>query len=240
MAAITLSNRRIAILEDNPTNRDRLSGMVKLCGGVSVPVDGPAPTLTGLKAYFTSQHVQLVICDHHLSERGDYAPYYGAQAVAECYQQGIGGILVTAFEKDDAELSLRRFRRHIPALIRSPEDFDRGKLQAALLQADREVREHSPPLERIPHRTIMTVQRIEPRGSVKVVKVIMSQWNASQEVGFPLDLVPVAFQAAVKPGKLLIAQVNIEAARQEDLFFDNFELPDANALKKAKTILGRP
>jgi len=240
MAAITLSNRRIAILEDNPTNRDRLSGMVKLCGGIAVPVDGPAPRLRGLKAYFTSQRIHLVICDHHLSERGDYAPYYGAQAVAESYRQGIGGILVTAFEKDDAELSLRRFRRHIPALIRSPEDFDRGKLVAALLQADREVREYSPSLERIPHRTIMTVQRIEPRGSTKVVKVIMSQWNASQAVGFPLDLIPKAFQAAVKPGELLIAQVNIEAVRQEDLFFDKFELPDANALKTAKTILGSP
>ncbi|MCX6981558.1 MAG: hypothetical protein NTV08_12515 [Verrucomicrobia bacterium] len=240
MAAMTLSNRRIAILEDNPTNRDRLSGMVKLCGGIAVPVDGPAPKLSGLKAYFTSQRVQLVICDHHLSEKGDYAPYYGAQAVAESYRQGIGGILVTAYERDDAELSLRRFRRHIPALIRSPEDYDRGKLQAALLQADREVREHSPSLERIPHRTVMTVKRIEPRGSTKVVKVIMSQWGASQEVGFPLDLVPKEYQSAVKPGNLLIAQVNIEAARQEDLFFDKFELPDANVLKKAKTILGRP
>ena len=39
---------------------------------------------------------------------------------------------------------------------------------------------------------------------------------------------------------MLIAEVNIEAARQEDLFFDNFELPDANVLKKAKTILSRP
>lgn len=214
--------------------------MVKLCGGVAVPVDGPAPKLTGLKAFFMSQRIELVICDHHLSEKGDYAPYHGAQAVAESYRQGVGGILVTAFEKDDAELSLRRFRRHIPALIRSPEDFDRGKLQTALLLADREVRENCPSLERIPHRTIMTVQRIEPRGSTKVVKVIMSQWGAYQEVGFPLDLVPEKYQSAVKPGNLLIAQVNIEAARQEDLFFDKFELPDANVLKKAKTILGRP
>jgi len=240
MPATTLSNRRIAILEDSRTNRERLSGMVTLCGGIAVPVNGPAPKLTGLKDYFMSQKIEMLICDHHLSEKGDYAPYYGAQAVAESYRQGIGGILVTAFEKDDAELSLRRFRRHIPALIRSPEDVDRKKLQAALLQADREVRENCPSQERIPHRTIMTVQRIEPRGSTKVVKVIMSQWGTSQEVGFPLDLVPEKYQSAVRPGNLLIAQVNIEAARQEDLFFDKFELPDLNVLKKAKTIFSCP
>ncbi len=240
MAAFTLSNRRIAILDDSPTNRERLSGMVKLCGGVPVPIDAPAPKLIGLKAYFASQHIQLVICDHHLSEKGDYAPYYGAQAVAESYRQGVGGILVTAFEKDDAELSLRRFRRHIPALIRSPEDFDRGKLQAALLQAEREVREHSPSRERIPHRTIMTIQRVNPHGSNKIVKVMMSQWDATQEVGFPLDLVPKELQAAVQPGSMLIAEVNIEAARQEDLFFDKFELPNTDVLKKAETLLDRP
>jgi hypothetical protein len=45
---------------------------------------------------------------------------------------------------------------------------------------------------------------------------------------------------AAKPGSLLIAQVNIDAARQEDLFFDEFELPNPDALKKAKSVLGRP
>jgi hypothetical protein len=148
--------------------------------------------------------------------------------------------LVTAYEKADAELSLRRFRRCIPALIRSPEELGRANLQAALLLADREVREKQPAKERIPHRTIMTVQRIEPHGEHKVVKVIMSQWSSTEEVGFPLKMVPKKFEAGVKPGKLLIAQVNIEAARSEDLFFDEFELPDADVLKKAKSLFDRP
>ncbi len=68
----------------------------------------------------------------------------------------------------------------------------------------------------------------------------MSQWNATQEVGFPLDLVPKELQVAVQPGNMLIAEVNIEAARQEDLFFDKFELPNPNVLEKAKTIFDHP
>lgn len=239
MPVPTLANRRIAIFEDDHRNRERLSGLVRLCGGVAVPVDPPAPSLNRLMAYFTDQHINLVICDHHLSQRGDYAPYFGAQAVAESYRNGIGGILVTAYERDDAELSLRLYRRQIPALIRSP-GLDRANLQTALLQAENEVQKHQMTRERVPHRTIMTVLRVDERGASKIVKVMMSQWNSSQEVGFPLDLIPLKLRMAAKPGNLLIAQVNVEAARQEDLFFDEFELPNPDVLKKAKTIFGRP
>jgi hypothetical protein len=240
MAVTTLSGRRVAIFEDNSTNRERLSDMVTRCGGVAVPVGGPAPRLSVLRSYFKSERIHNAIFDHHLSHHGDYADYYGAQGVAESYRSGVGAILVTAFEASDAELSLRRYRRQIPALIRSPEDLDRKNLQAALLLADSEVRGKHPPRERIPHRTIMTVKRIESLGSIDVVKVVMSQWNASQEIGFPMDLIPARFRAAVMPGKFLIAEVNIEAARQEDLFFDNFELPNDDVLKKTKTLFGRP
>lgn len=240
MPSTTLSNRRIAIFEDNPLNRERLSDMVARCGATALPVNGPVPKLDGLKAFLKSQHANMVVCDHHLSQKRDYAPFLGAEAVAMCYRLGIAAILVTAFESTDAESSLRIFRRHIPALVRSPADFDRTHVEAALLQAEREVCEHKLPRERIPHRTIMTVQGVEPRGDTKIVKVMMAQWNAAQEVGFPLNLVPKKFQAAVKPGNMLFAEVNIEAARQEDLYFHNFELPDADVLKKAKTLFGRP
>ena len=239
MPAPTLANRRVAIFEDDQRNRERLSGLVKLCGGVGVPVDPPAPSLNRLMAYYTDQRINLVICDHHLSQRGDYAPYFGAQAVAESYRHGIGGILVTAYERDDAELSLRLYRRQIPALIRSP-GLDRANLQTALLQAEAEVQKHQLTRERVPHRTIMTVLRVYERNTSKIVKVMMSQWDSEQEVGFPLDLIPAKLRMAAKPGNLLIAQVNIDAARQEDLFFDEFELPNRDALKKAKSILGRP
>jgi len=240
MAATTLSNRRIAIFEDNPLNRERLSDMVTRCGATALPVAGPTPKLSGLQAFLKTQRANMVVCDHHLSQKKDYAPFLGAEAVAQCYRLGIAAILVTAFESTDAESSLRLYRRHIPALVRSPDNFDRPHVEAALLQAEREVLGHNPARERVPHRSIMTVQRVEVRGSTRLVKVMMSQWDSKHEVGFPLDLVPKKFQAAVKPGNLLIAEVNIEAERQEDLFFDKFELPDADVLKKAKALYGRP
>lgn len=240
MPSNALTNRRIAIFEDNSLNRERLSDMVNRCGAIALPVEGPTPKLNHLKAYFSAQQISMVVCDHHLSQQNDYAPFSGAEAVAKCYSLGIAGVLVTAFEKEDAEASLRRFRRHIPALVRSPLDSGRKSIEAALLLADQEVRENKPPRERIPHRTIMTVSSLHSRGDSKVVKVMMSQWDATQEVGFPLDLVPKKLQAAVKPGAFLIAEVNIDAERQEELYFDKFELPDADVLKNAKSLFIRP
>lgn len=239
MAAATLANRRVAVLEDNDQRREQLCGLVKLCRGVPVPSVGRAPDLGVLPDYFKQERIELLVSDHRLYERGDYATYCGAQAVAESYRHGVGGIVLTAYEPNDADNSLRLSRRWIPELLHSKE-LTRDTLGAALLKADREVREHQVPMERIPHRTIMTVKRIEPRGASKVVKVMMSQWDAEQEVGFPLDLVPKKFQAAVKPGNMLIAEVNIEAARQEDLYFDKFELPNADILKKARALFVRP
>jgi hypothetical protein len=239
MPVSSLTNRRVAVFEDSKLRREQLCGLVKLCRGIPVPAIGRAPDLKSLRNYFANENIELLISDHRLYEHGDYATYCGAQAVAESYRIGVGGIVLTAYEKNDADNTLRRSRRWIPALLHSKE-LTHDSLQAALLQADMEVREHRIPIERKPHRTIMTVQRVEPRGENRVVKVMMSQWDATQEVGFPLDLVPKKLQAAVKPGKMLIAEVNIEAARQEDLYFDKFELPDADVLKKAKALFVHP
>ena len=241
MPTPTLAHRRVAIFEDDPTNRERLADKISDCGGDAFPVNGPAPELSKLKTFCNANKVNLVVCDHHLSERSRYASYYGAEAVARSYQNGIPGILVTAYDLVDAEVLLRRFRRFIPALLHSPSDVTTANLQTALIQAEQEVLYKKPTQERREHRTIMTVQEIETRGAAKekVVKVLMSQWSVEQSVVFPLDKVPSKFHTELKPGSLLIAQVNIEAAKQEDLYFVNFELPIKNVLKKAKSLFGR-
>jgi CheY-like chemotaxis protein len=241
MPALTLAHRRIAILEDDPTNRERLADKISDCGGDALPVSGPAPELSKLKSFCATNKVNLVVCDHHLTERSNYASYYGAEAVARSYQNGIAGILVTAYDRVDAEISLRRFRRFIPALLHSPTEVTSAKLLAALFQAEQEVLHKKPIRGRIGHRTIMTVQEIETRGVAKdkAVKVLMSQWSVEQSVVFPMDRIPSKFHSEVKPGRLLIAQVNIEASKQEELFFENFELPNQDALKKAQSLFGR-
>ena len=238
MGVLTLKNRRVAILEDDPNNRERWTDMIARFGAKPVPIAPPAPALNSLKQFLAREHISMVLCDNRLFERGGYASYSGAEAVAVSYRSGRGGVLVTAYENADTESFIRPHRRWIPVLIHSMH-LKSSVLESGLLQADQEVRKHSPPRERIPHRTIMTVRSVIEKGTTKIVKVMMSQWCAQAEVGFPLAMLPAKIQASIAPGVMLLAQVNIEALRAEDLFFEKFELADPDVIKKAKTILGR-
>lgn len=238
MTLTSLSNQRVAILEDNPRSRDRLSSMVKSTGGIPVP-ESKAPVFDNFNFYLKSENISMIICDHRLFEYGNYANYTGAKAVAESYRSGYGGVLVTSYEKEDAELSIREYRRWIPSLIHSTH-LKPDTLVAALLEADKEARQKILAKNRIPYRTIMTIKRIVNRGTDQIVKVLMSQWNAHEEVGFPLILIPSNIQSKLEPGSLLIAQVNIEANRSEELYFDKFEIPDPDVLKKTQTYFDHP
>ena len=237
MALKTLKNQRVAILEDNPDNRDRWTEMVARFGAEPVPIASPAPALRNLEQFLTTHRISMVLCDNRLFEHGSYADYSGAEAVAASYRSGRGGVLVTAYENADAETFIRPHRRWIPVLIHAMQ-LKSKSLESGLLEANREVREHSPSRERMSHRTILTIRSIIEKGTTIIVKVMMSQWNAQIEVGFPLELIPARIHSSIVPGAMLIAQVNIEATRAEDLFFENFEQPDSNALKKSKTLFG--
>jgi hypothetical protein len=239
MALKQISNQRIAILEDSPTNRDRLSDLVKSIGGIPIPASPRAPKLDHLELFFKNENISMVICDHRLFEHGSYANYSGAEAVAISYKSGLGGVLVTSWEKEDAESSIREYRRWIPSLIHST-NLKRETLITALIEADKEARQNILGKRRIPYRTIMTIQRIINIGSDKVVKVVMSQWDINKEVGFPFRLIPSSLHKYIEPGRMLIAQVNIEANREEELYFDKFEIPDANVLKKTQTYFNNP
>ncbi|MBN1328043.1 MAG: hypothetical protein JXA54_01105 [Candidatus Heimdallarchaeota archaeon] len=234
-----LSNQRVAIFEDSPRNRDRLSDLIKINGGIPVAAHPRAPEFNYFDEFLNSEKIEMLVSDHRLSEHGNYATYTGAQAIAEGYKSGRGGVLITSYENEDIEFTIRQFRRWIPSLIHSKE-LNPETLATALLEADREVRQKIPAKNRLPFRTLMTIVSVDARGPEKIVKVIMSQWNINEEVGFPLHLVPKKMQVFVKPDNMLLAQVNIEANKAEELYFDKFELPDNEVLRKSKSYFNHP
>jgi hypothetical protein len=112
-----LNNQRVAIFEDDPVNRARWTDLVKMCGGVGIPALPRAPALADLKQFLETERISMVMCDNRLFEHGDYADYYGAEAVAVSHRSGRGGVLVTTYENADVELSIRQWRRWIPVLL---------------------------------------------------------------------------------------------------------------------------
>lgn len=231
-------NQRIAILEDDSRNRVRLSALVKITGGIPV-ADSCAPKFSEIDNYLMKENISMMICDHRLFEHAHYANYTGAMAIAACYKSGRGGVLVTSWEKEDAETTIREYRRWIPSLVHST-DLGPETLVAALNEADKEARQKIPAKNRKPYRTLLTVQRIIETGQGKIVKVVMSQWNINEEVGFPINLITPGLHAKIEPGDMLIAKVNIEAKRAEELYFDEFEIADPDVLKKSQHYINHP
>ena len=83
------------------------------------------------------------------------------------------------------------------------------------------------------YRTIMTIRSINDND----MKVMMTQYDPEKEVTVPMDIIPDRIRFILKPDMMLIAMVNIQVEKDEDLFFYDFELIDEDTLERARTIL---
>jgi hypothetical protein len=64
-----------------------------------------------------------------------------------------------------------------------------------------------------------------PKG--KQITVFVPRWNEHEALVLPEITIPEHIRPHLKKGAILIALVNTEAERSEDLFFEDFELtPD--------------
>lgn len=233
------ARQRIAVFDDYPNGRERWSETVLAVGMEPFPVV-QAPPLAEVGAFLTANGISEVLSDHRLSER-PYANYSGAELVKACYMAKVGAVLLTNWTRQDADTTLRTYRRWLPFVIDTQQmDVPNAEVLTALKQADEEVRKGVIPRQREPFRTIMTVARIDAQAGRDIVRVLMGQWKPDQEVGFPLDMIPAHMRNEVKPNGLLLAQVNLDAERVEDLYFDKFELPDPDAFSKSQAFFNHP
>jgi len=118
--------------------------------------------------------------------------------------------------------------RKIPVVIATG-DVDPEGIQVGLDHCDREVRQKEVPLMRRPRRTIVLVEEVRdgPRG--KQIIAFVPQWKPDEAVSFPLELVPAKLRSGLQLDSILLAMVNVDAERGDDLFFDNFEEPPKEA-----------
>jgi hypothetical protein len=226
----------IAILEDQPRGRERLVTMLTQRGFFPIPISPRAPSLDELAGHLQEIGAKGVVCDHRLTEH-NYATFLGAEAVAAAYHAGVGGVLVTNYEREDSETSIRRSRRWVPELLHSA-TLDPADLAFAVSRAVCEASGEYLAPARTSYRTLIRVVDVVTRNQVRMARVSISQWQAKTIVAFPVDMVPEFLRDGVVPGALLVAQVNVDAERSEDLFFDDFQAPDPNAIRDAQTIFG--
>jgi hypothetical protein len=158
------------------------------------------------------------------------AQFTGAATIAKLYdRQRIAPLLVTTWEKQDADTTIRLYRRKVPVLL-SAEDFDNPEVIRGCFDAsENEVIRGRIPPERRAWRTAVQIEDRDDKSNIKVVDALVPGWNPDAKVTFPLDLIEPELRDLATPGQVFFAMVNIGAERDEDLFFGDFELaPEAD------------
>ncbi|MEA2600246.1 MAG: hypothetical protein QOF89_1238 [Acidobacteriota bacterium] len=209
--------RRVAIVDDDPSQADVMSELIRDAGYEPI-ILGPRFEHVDDLVSKIRKSADAAICDHRLQPRG-FARFNGAEAVAALFEVSVPSILVTQYIDIDADVSIRRWRRHVPVLL-SRDEADPDRILQGLNQCVRELRgEHL--ASRRPWRTLIQVDDTNQESGEQVVDAHIPSWNPHLAVRFPAALVPPGLNLA--PGAYLFAKVNIGADRAEDLYLFDFE-----------------
>jgi hypothetical protein len=220
------TKRRLAIIDDNPRHRDVLGLKAKLAGFVPVLLLKTYPSVGDLLEGIRKEKAYGALCDHRLRE-GNYAGFDGAEAVAALYDKGKPAILVTDYGKVDIDGSIRAFRRRIPVVLPTSEALP-DRIIDGLVTCEREVIKHEIPIGRRPRRALVLIDEVWQGQVIAFVP----QWDPNEAVSFPESIVPAPLRPQLQKDQFLVAWVNTDADLNEELFFEDFELPSDETLPK--------
>ena len=233
MSASALATPRVAIVNDDERDRDVWSYQVAEAGYEPYIVRRPANRPFNFEelALEVEQHAALAVFDHRLAPKG-LAQFTGAAMIAALYDRHrIAPLLVTTYEKQDADTTIRLHRKKVPILL-SAQDFDDPEIiRECFMICAKEVQQGQVPLDRRAWRTAVQIEACDAESGIKVVDALIPGWNPETKVRFPLDLIAPELRDFAAPGQVFFALVNTGAERDEDLFFSDFELapePDPN------------
>jgi CheY-like chemotaxis protein len=209
--------QRVAIVDDNPSHAQAMGELVLDAGFEPVVLRPPFGQVDELLGR-VRQQADAAICDHRL---WGLARFSGAEAVATLVEEKVPALLVTQYIDIDADVSIRRWRYHIPVLL-SRDDADSDRIKSGLGDCMREIQGEYLPGRR-PWRVLIQIEWLTEESGDRVVDARVPSWRPNTVVRFPLDLVPCALRDGVVQGAFLLAMVNIGAEKGEDLFFQDFE-----------------
>lgn len=218
--------RVVAIIDDKQDQAETTGALVEDAGYepriLSCPFPDPGDLVRRVK-----EAADAAICDHRLRP-GGCAPFNGAEAAARLYREKVPTILQTLYLPMDGDVSIREYRREIPALL-AKADADPERIREMLEFSRREIEGEVLPGRR-PRRTLVRIEEIAREAGEEVVDAVVPGWNPRQAVRFPTKLILRDVAVDLRPGQRFFAMVNVGAECEEALFFYGFEMasdPDA-------------
>jgi hypothetical protein len=222
-----------AIINDDESYQDMWRMQVEEAGYHAYIVRRPGRAFVSIEELATEveRHARFAVFDHRLAPR-DFAQFSGAAIVAALYdRRTTAPLLVSGYEKQDADTSIRLHRQKVPVLLSSGEFRDPETIRTCFDISASEVWERQLPLTRRTLRTIVAIEYCTSESGIAVVDAFVPGWNTEDRVRFPVDLIGPSIRDRAKPGQRFFALVNTGAQRDEDLYFSDFELapePDSN------------
>jgi len=208
--------QRVAVIDDDKQAREAMAESIVDANLLPVIQTARLNSVDDLISKLTTD-ADAALCDHRLTPR-NYAAFQGAEAVAALYQISFPALLITAWSTEDID-NIRPHRRKIPVLIRSGGLEPRIIREGIILCLNEFKNVYVK--ERKPQRVLLRIEDVDD----SFAYVIVPSWDPNTGLKLPRNIFP-AHLGNIEPGMRLFAEVNIGAVRNEDLFFDTFEIAE--------------
>lgn len=223
--AITIAKRsiqKISIIDDQAFVRETYELAVEDLGLESVSETGPLDDEVPNCVESISRKADAAICDYKLKVKGGYAKFNGAELAAGFYKMRFPAVLCTKWHTADID-EMRPYRRYIPSLI-VPANLEPASIKSGLEVCIREFDGDYRPVRR-PWRALIRIEDVRKTdGGSQFVKVVVPAWNSNEVVRLSASMIPPDIFKKLEAGSRLHAKVNLGAAENEDLFFEEWEL----------------
>jgi hypothetical protein len=225
---------QVAVIDDVEGQAETTAGIAEeasLVPSIISEADGGFKNSQELFRFVRESSCTAVICDHRLSQRG-FAPFTGAEFVANAYDENIPAVLLSTFSAIDGDTSIKLHRARIPSLIPRI-DLDPGKIMDGLKRSESELAGQIAP-DRKPWRTLVRIESVSEEGETPVADAIVHTWKPDLAIRYPLALIE---DESIRHFLMkndnwpvrLFAEVNVGCDDANELFLQSFKwAPEPN------------
>ena len=218
MGTIVLPSKieRVAVIDDNAQAREAMAESIVDANLRPIIQQSRLNSLIEIINKLKSD-ADAAVFDHRLKP-GNYAAFQGSEAVAALYNIHFPALLITAYSQEDID-NIRPHRRNIPVMIKSGA-LEPRIIREGIMQCLNEF-ENIYVKERKPRRVLLRIDEVDP----SFVFIIIPSWDSNTGLRLHRGIFP-RHLGEIKPGMRLFAEVNIGASKNEDLYFDRFEIAE--------------
>jgi hypothetical protein len=215
------SIQKISIIDDQADVRGSYEFALDEMGVEPVSEAGPLEEEIPTCAKAVSQRADAAICDYNLKVN-TYSRFNGAALAAAFYKMQFPAVLCTKWYSAVID-EMRQYRRFIPSLV-DPGSLNPASIKSGIESCIREFGGYYRPVRR-PWRALIRIEDIRRTdGGSEFAFVVVPAWSSNEVVKLPTTLIPPEILKKLGAGSRLHAKVNLGAAGNEELFFEEWEL----------------